>query len=231
MPVSRSTNHLLQRLPPIYRRSLLADMEEVFLPANTVLIEGGAKPEYAHFVLSGVVSFVESFENGDSVEVFSVGCEGLVEAAHLLGKANSSARAVVQIESWLARIRFHDLQVQFVEYAPLRTILQGYVQTRTFILEQLTACNRYHEVEERLARWLLMTQDKIGESSLQITQELLAEVLGTRRTTVTRAARRLQAANAIEYSRGTLGIRDRKALERKACECYSIVRALASESH
>ena len=158
-----------------------------------------------------------------------MGREGLVEATHLLGWANSPAKAVVQIESRVLRCRLSELQLQFAEYHPLRSVILAYVQRRTFILEQLCACNRHHEVEARIARWLLMMQDRLGAPDFPATQDVLAELLGTRRTTVTRAARQLRQAGFIEYSRGDMRVVNRKGLERKACECYAIVRQLAAD--
>lgn len=225
----QTTNELLQRLPRVYRQALIASMEEVSLPVSTILFEPGRVPTHAHFVLSGSISVVDSFQSGDGVEIFSVGREGLVEATHLLGQSASPARAVVQIEGRAIRCRLGELQLQFTEYRPLQSVVLAYVQRRSFILEQLSACNRHHEVDQRIARWLLMMQDRLGAQNFPITQDVLAELLGTRRTTVTRAARRLRHEGVISYSRGDMKVLNRRGLERKACECYAIVRRLAAE--
>ncbi|WP_263409516.1 Crp/Fnr family transcriptional regulator [Terriglobus tenax] len=229
--MNRRTNRLLQSLPDVYRKALIASMEEVDLPVSRILYEAGKTPKYAHFVLSGAVSVVGSLKTGDGVEVFSVGREGLVEATHLLGIGNSSTRAFVQVKGSAARIPLAELQRHFQDYQPLRSVILSYVQSRTFILEQLSACNRHHEVEPRIVRWLLMMQDRIESNAFPITQEFLAELLGTRRTTVSRAAKRLQGTGLIHYSRGNMRIVNRRGLEQSACECYAITKRLAATSN
>jgi len=167
--------------------------------------------------------------DGAAAEVGLVGNEGVVEGFHVLAPANVQTvqtRAFVQVPGTALRMRFAELRKEFLNSEPLRSLVLGYVQSQASLLGQLAACNRLHEVEERLARWLLMVQDRIGEDRLSITQEFLGMMLGARRSSVTLAAGSLQRAGLIEYHRGQVHILDRASLERIACECYPVTRKL-----
>ena len=215
-------------LPADYRSSLLARMEEVALPIPTNLYRAGEIPKYAHFMTSGITSIVTFMENGSGVEVGLIGSEGVVEAFHLLGSSNVPTSGMVQVEGSALRISFTDLQKEFIRFEPLRFCVLQAVQGQALIVNQLAACNRLHEVEERLARWLLMVSDRLGNSEFSLTQEFLAEMIGAGRTTVTMAAGSLQRSGLIEYSRGRIHILNRERMENAACECYPIVRDLNS---
>ncbi len=215
-------------LPADYRSSLLARMEEVALPIPTNLYRAGEVPQYAHFMTSGITSIVTFMENGSGVEVGLIGSEGVVEAFHLLGSANVPTTGMVQVEGSALRIPFAEFQKEFIRFEPLRFCVLQAVQGQALIVNQLAACNRLHEVEERLARWLLMVSDRIGKSEFNLTQEFLAEMIGAGRTTVTMAAGSLQRSGLIEYSRGRIHILNRERMESAACECYPIVRDLIS---
>jgi CRP-like cAMP-binding protein len=209
------------------RKALLARMTLVSLPLNHVLVRPGEEPEFAHFMTSGITSIVAFMKNGGGAEVGLVGREGLVEAMNLLGPAPSPYTAFVQIEGTALRIPFKELQKDAFAGALLRPILE-FVQRHNFILSQLAACNGLHEIEERLARWLLMVQDKIEEPQFDLTQEFLAQMLGTRRTSVSLAAGSLQRSGLIEYRRGHIQILDRDKLQSAACECYAVVHGLTN---
>lgn len=215
-------------LPADYRSSLLARMEEVALPIPTNIYRAGEVPKYAHFMTSGITSIVTFMENGSGVEVGLIGSEGVVEAFHLLGSSNVPTTGMVQVEGAALRIPFAEFRKEFIRFEPLRFCVLQAVQGQALIVNQLAACNRLHEVEERLARWLLMVSDRIGKSEFNLTQEFLAEMIGAGRTTVTMAAGSLQRSGLIEYSRGHIHILDRERMESAACECYPIVRDLIS---
>jgi CRP-like cAMP-binding protein len=201
-------------------------LRPVTLPPREVLYEPDETPKYAHFMTSGVASVVSSMANGASAEVGIWGKEGLVESLHLLGNAKVPTRCYIQVAGSALRMPFKSLQNEFHENAELREcILQG-VQSHGFILGQMAACNRLHEAGERLARWLLMVGDRMESESFFLTQEFLATMLGSRRTTVTGAATQLQRRGLIRYTRGRIHIVDRVALEGVACECYPTVRDL-----
>jgi CRP-like cAMP-binding protein len=223
---AQATNLLLASLPAPYKDSLLARLKPVSLPLKTVLYEPDETPKYAHFITSGIASIVSSMSDGSSAEVGIWGKEGLVESFHLLGRAKIPTRCFIQMEATALRIPFKELQKEFMEHVELREGVLQCVQSQGFILGQLAACNRLHEAEERLARWLLMVRDRVESETYFLTQEFLANMLGSRRTTVTAAAGTLQRKGLIKYSRGRIRIVDASGLEDAACECYRTVRKL-----
>jgi CRP-like cAMP-binding protein len=222
-------NLLIDRLPPSYREHFYSRLEPVSLPSGTTLYEPEVVPDYAHFMTSGMTSLVAFMADGAAAEVGLVGSEGVVEGFHVLGPENVQTvqtRAFVQVPGTALRMRFAELRKEFLNAEPLRSLVLGYVQSQASLLGQLAACNRLHEVEERLARWLLMVHDRIGDDRLALTQEFLGMMLGTRRSSVTLAAGSLQRAGLIEYHRGLVHILDRGKLELAACECYPVSRKL-----
>ena len=209
----------------------MARMQMVPLPVGTVLTRSGELPEYGHFMTSGITSVVTYMQDGGAAEVGLIGKEGVVEAMHLLGSANSPTTAFVQVAGSALRLPFADLQKEASQSEPLlRGILQ-FIQRHNFALTQIAACNGLHEIEERLARWLLMVQDRVESPKFDLTQEFLASMLGARRTSVTLAAGRLQQSGLIEYRRGHIHILDREKLQNAACECYPIVSGLVDGHH
>ena len=222
------SNRLLESLPTDSRTSLIARMEEIILPISTTLCRPREVPKHAHFMTSGITSVVTFMENGSGVEVGLIGSEGLVEAFHLLGPASVPTTAFVQVEGTALRMSFADLKKEFLSNEPLRTLVLRVVQGQGLMVNQLAACNRLHEIEERLARWLLMVSDRVKADQFHLTQEFLAEMIGAQRSTVTLAAGSLQRSGLIEYRRGHIHILDRERLESAACECYPIVRDLAA---
>jgi CRP-like cAMP-binding protein len=220
------SNAMLDALPTDRRESLLARMEHVDLALGTVLCAAGEHPKYAHFMTSGICSVVTFMSDGNGAEVGVIGREGLVEGINLLGPALAPTKSFIQIKGTALRLRFSELQKEFLVPGPLLHRILESVQCNGFVLSQLTACNGLHEIEERLARWLLMVGDRLHSDKFYLTQEFLAEMLGARRTSVTMAAGSLQRSGLIEYSRGNIHIVDREGLERAACECYPIVRDL-----
>jgi CRP-like cAMP-binding protein len=224
----KTFNLLLDSLPPAQRKALLTRMEPVSLPIGTILYRTGEQPDYAHFMTSGIASIVTFMANGAGAEVGLIGREGLVEAINLLGPANPPTTAFIQVEGAALRIRYAELRKQLDAPGMLFRRILEFVQCHGFILSQLAACNGLHEVEERLARWLLMVQDRVQSDSFYLTQEFLAEMLGIRRTSVSAAAGNLQKSGLIGYRRGHIQVLKRRELEGAACECYPIVRDLAS---
>jgi CRP-like cAMP-binding protein len=227
----KQSNLLLDSLPPGPRKALLARMEPIPLPVGTVLYRSGEQPEYAHFMTTGITSIVTFMADGAGAEVGLIGREGLVEAINLLGSASPPTTAFVQVEGTALRIRYAELRKELFTSEPLfREVLQ-FAQCHGFILSQLAACNGLHEVEQRLARWLLMVQDRLQSSEFYLTQEFLSEMLGIRRTSVSAAAGSLQKKGLIAYKRGNIQVLKRKGLEGVACECYPIVRDLAANQN
>ncbi|HEY1986456.1 MAG TPA: Crp/Fnr family transcriptional regulator [Terracidiphilus sp.] len=201
-------------------------MKPVVLAAREILYEPDEPPKFAHFMTSGVASIVSSMASGASAEVCIWGKEGMVESFHLLGAARIPTRGFIQVEGTALRMPFKELQKEFLENEELHGCLLQGVQSQAAIIAQLAACNRLHEAEERLARWFLMVRDRIEGDSFYLTQEFLAVMMGSRRTTVTAAAGALQRKGMIRYSRGRIRIVDPVALARSACECYATVREI-----
>ncbi|HEY0796333.1 MAG TPA: Crp/Fnr family transcriptional regulator [Acidisarcina sp.] len=221
------SNLLIEALPPDYRDDLLARMEPISAPVDTVLYAASERPPYVHFMTSGIASVVTFMADGSGTEVGLMGRESLVEGYHLLGPATVHTTGFVQLGGTALRIPFAELHKDFLTYEPLRNLILESVQAQGLILNQLAACNRLHEVEERLARWLLMVRDRLGTNQFYLTQEFLGEMLSARRTTVTLAAGTLQRSGLIEYRRGNIKLLDTEGLESAACECYPLVRGLA----
>ena len=225
---SESTNRILNALPAALRATLMAHLQHVGLPVGTVLTSPGQTPSFAHFMTSGMASVVTFMSNGVGAEVGVIGSEGLVEAISLLGPATAPTTAFIQSEGTALRMPFAELQQLFQTTGPLSQRILECVQGQGFVLSQLAACHGLHEIDERLARWLLMVRDRLGSDRFDLTQEFLAEMLGARRTSVTLAAGVLQRSGLIKYSRGHIHVIDGEGLETAACECYPIVRNLVS---
>ena len=224
--LDQSSNLLLNSLPARHRNFLLSRLRPVSLAAREPLYEADDTPKFAHFMTSGIASIVGTMSSGASAEVGIWGKEGLVECFHLLGSARIPTRCFIQIEGSALRMPFRELQKEFHENDELRECILQSVQSQGAILGQLAACNRLHEAEERLARWFLMVRDRMENDTFYLTQEFLAVMLGSRRTTVTAAAGALQRKGLIRYSRGRIHIVDPIGLEKEACECYATVREI-----
>lgn len=225
-PVS---NLLIERLSPAARASLLPHLEPIALPVNTPIYDPEKIPRHVHFLTSGMASIVTAMTTGDVAEVGIVTREGLPEALHLLGPAGVQTRAFMQIAGTGLRMPFKAFEHHFSQDTEVAGLLLNFVQYQSLTLGQIAACNRLHEVEERMARWLLMVHDRIPDDDIPLTQEFIANMLGTRRSTVTIIAGTLQRSGLIEYKRGHVRILDRQGLESTACECYGITRRLFTE--
>jgi CRP-like cAMP-binding protein len=217
-------NEILLSLPARDRESLLPRLELVRLKTHLVLHEPGDTLKSAYFCNTGLVSVLSVFEDGKSVEVGLVGKEGFVGLPLVAGFRTAATRAIAQIDGSAFRVDGKTLMDVLVECPKLERQLQRFSQIMAMQVTQIAACNRLHEVDERLARWLLMSADRIGSNSLPLTQEFLAQMLGTRRSSVTVAAGMLQKAGLIAHTRGDVKIIDRPLLEEAACECYGIMR-------
>lgn len=222
-------NSILQSLPKNEFAAVLPHLEFVELAMQQVLQEPGTNIEFGYFLNSGLVSMMVVTSDARSVEVGMVGKEGFVGAPLALGFPTSSQRALIQIKGTAFRVKAEVLRLILGEAPDLRNRISRSVQLQGLQVAQLAACNRLHEVEQRLARWLLMTHDRAIGDSLPITHDLLAQMLGSGRPSVTLAAGMLQRAGTIGYTRGQVTVLDRKALERSACECYSAIRRISSE--
>jgi CRP-like cAMP-binding protein len=216
----------LNALPMAERALLLARCRSVTLPVHSVLYESEETPLQAFFITSGFASVVTSMPDGSTVEVGVVGREGVSGSLHLLGPCIISTRCMMQLQGTALTLPLAQLATFFAQSEPIRRCLLEFVQSQSASLGQLAACHRLHLAEERLARWLLMVQDRVESDRLDLTQEFLANMLGSRRTTVTKAAGVLENTGAIAFRRGHLHILDREKLIAAACVCYPIVQQL-----
>ena len=210
-------------------RSLRPHLEYVSLPNHLVLHEAGGKLDFAYFPNRGLISLVVVMKDGRTVEAGIVGNEGFTGTLAAVGLSTSPLHAVVQITGDGFRVEVGALQ-NTLESAPhLRLMLSRYAAIRGLQVAQTAACNRLHDIGQRLARWLLMTQDRVDSGSLLITHDFLATMLGTDRPSVSEAAGALQKKKLIEYTRGAVKIVNRKKLENSACECYGVIQQYDGE--
>ena len=214
-------NKILRSMPGKESRAIFALLEFVDLPTRSILNETATPIESAYFMESGLASVLNIMEDGKSVEVGLMGKEGFVGMPLLVGFKTSPSRVVMQIPGSAFKIRAKDFSALLAECPQLQKALFRFSQEMAVQSAQIAACNRLHEVDERLARWLLMCQDRLGGNKVPLTQEFLAHMLGTRRASVTVAAGMLQKAGLIKYTRGEVKIENRKELENAACECYA----------
>ncbi|MGA7685191.1 MAG: Crp/Fnr family transcriptional regulator [Terriglobales bacterium] len=209
--------------------SLRPHLEYVSLPNHLVLHEAGAKLEFAYFPNRGLISLVVVMKDGRTAEAGIVGSEGFTGTLAAVGLSRSPLHAVVQITGDGFRIEVGALQ-NTLESAPrMQRMLSRYAAIQGMQVAQTAACNRLHDIGQRLARWLLMTQDRVDSESLLITHDFLATMLGTDRPSVSEAAGVLQKKKLIEYTRGAVKIVNRKKLENSACECYGVIQQFDGE--
>jgi CRP-like cAMP-binding protein len=216
-------NKILLELPASERDTLFSKLEFVELPTHSMLHEPGEPITHAYFINDGLASVLSVMKDGKSVEVGLAGREGFVGLPLVIGLSTSGTQVVMQVKGNAYRIAAADLKAALSRSHRLELALNRYVQTLSLQAVQVAACNRLHEVDERLARWLLMSQDRLGGDIVPLTQEFLAHMLGTRRASVTIAAGILRKAGLITYNRGSVKILDRSGLEDAACECYSAI--------
>jgi CRP-like cAMP-binding protein len=226
---NRIFNEILLGLPAREFDRLLPKLEFVRLRTHHVLHEPGDTLKSAWFCNSGLISILSVFPDGKSVEVGLVGKEGFIGVPLVAGFRTSPTRAIAQIEASAFRIDSEKLVGLLRESPKLERQLQQFSQIMAAQVTQIAACNRLHEVEERLARWLLMSADRVGSNSVPLTQEFLAQMLGTRRSSVTVAAGILEKAGLINHKRGDVRIIEREKLEDAACECYGIMQRLVED--
>jgi CRP-like cAMP-binding protein len=216
-------NHLLAALPAAEYERLRLALTRVELPLGQVLFESGAPLDYVYFPCAGLVSLLHKTADGASGEVAVIGNDGCVGIAILLGGGTMPSRAIVQIAGHAWRIKPEPILEEFHRGGVLQHLLLRYVQALMAQISQTVVCNRHHSVEQQLGRWLLLSLDRIDSGEIRMTQKLLGYMLGVRRTGITEAARRLQAAGLIRHARGCITVLDRAALEARGCECYGVV--------
>ena len=216
-------NHILASLPKTELRALEPHLVLMDLPRRHMLTEAGEKIGFGYFLEGGLASVVVILENGSTVEVGVVGREGMVGLPILMGTDQIPCQTFMQMAGKGYRVKANILRENFERSPHLRKLLMRYLQLHLVQASQTAACNRLHEVEERMARWLLICQDRVNSQEISLTHEFLAQMLGTRRSSVTIAAGVLHRAGLIDYSRGHVSILDPEGLKRTACECFRAI--------
>lgn len=219
-------NSLLAELPLTEYRRLLAALEPVTLRCGDVLYEPGAKIQYAYFPVDCAVSLLAVADDGRVQGAALVGYEGMIGVSLVLGVDVSTVRAQVQTTGMAMRVKTTLFYRSFPQCPVFQRKAYRYTHAMLALARQTGACNSFHAAEARLARWLLLTSDRVMSEKFVLTQAYLAEMLGVRRVTITEAAGRLQDRNLIGYCRATIRILDRRGLQAAACQCYSKIRSL-----
>jgi CRP-like cAMP-binding protein len=220
-PLATAQNHLLELLPDADRQRILARCDSVQLVLGDVLCEAGMPLLHAYFPVDGFISLLTRIEDHPSLEVGMVGREGLFGVTLALGVTASPLQALVQGTGQAWRIPAASLQRELARSAVLRLTVHRYLSVVMVQMASSAACLRFHLIGPRLARWLLMSEDRAHASRFQVTHEFLACMLGVRRVGVTVAAGALQRQGLITYHRGQVTVRDRSGLEAAACSCYA----------
>ncbi|HUF23962.1 MAG TPA: Crp/Fnr family transcriptional regulator [Vicinamibacterales bacterium] len=219
-------NRLLALLPSHELQRLMSRMERVPMTRKRVLHKGGEPIHEVYFPNDGVCSMTTVMRDGRMVEVATIGNEGLVGLNAMFCRETTNSESLVQVpgtDAWALGV--HDFRAELEQGTGLAMVVNRYLQAFLVMVLQSAACNSLHSAEERCARWLLMTRDRVGSEEFPMTQELLAVMLAVRRPTVTLILQKLGQRGLVRYSRGRLAIANGAGLEQVACECYSTVRA------
>jgi CRP-like cAMP-binding protein len=217
-------NHLLSVLPKAEWERIAPHLVELDMPLGEVVYESGDRLDYVYFPTTAIVSLLYVMEDGASAEIAIVGNEGLIGIALFMGGETTPSRAVVQSAGQAYRLGAHFLKEEFHRAGPVQRLLLRYTQALITQMAQTAVCNRHHSIDQQLCRWLLLSVDRLPSNELRMTQELIANMLGVRRSGVTEAAMKLQDAGLIRYSYGHIEVIDRPGLEARVCECYGVVR-------
>jgi len=221
---ARGSNRVLANIPTKEYRRLQANLEPVKLKFGQVLYEPGKPIQRVYFPVDCLISLLTAVDRRRTLEVGVVGNEGMAGMPFILGMGVSGVRAIVQGEGLALCMASGPFRIEFKRNVPLQEGLYRYTYALMAQISQTAACNRFHDAEQRLSRWLLMTHDRIGSDEFPLTHEFLAHMLGLRREGVTEAASELKRRKLITYSRGKIQILDLKRLKASSCSCYQIVK-------
>lgn len=226
MQPASPTSRFLRAIPAESADRIIDASRFVELPQKTQLYLRGERPRHLFLLTTGIASVVYSSSHGSTLELETIGGEGLVGWNFLLGASPSITDCFIQIAATGYRVPFAVLEQEFRESEAFRRYVLEFVQYESTQAQQIAVCNRLHQAEARYARWLLMVQDRIHSDKLTLTQEFLSTMLGTRRTTVAEVSSELARAGIIESRRGAVIIRSRAKLEARTCECYGVLQGL-----
>jgi CRP-like cAMP-binding protein len=217
-------NQLLAALPETDYRRLVDQFDLVEMGTGTAVYESGQRMHFAYFPTSCTISLLYETETGASVEIATIGYEGLVGVPLFMGGESTPGRAIVQTGGCSYRVRAAVLKQEFSRGGAFQQLALRYSQALITQMAQSTACNRHHTVDQQVCRKLLVSMDRLRSNDIPMTHDLIASMLGVRRVSVTETACRMQAAHLIQYSRGKITILDRAGIEQLACECYGVVK-------
>ncbi|HZU22955.1 MAG TPA: Crp/Fnr family transcriptional regulator [Terriglobales bacterium] len=223
-PPATYKNRVLAGLSPAEIRRLVPHLSRMTFKQGQTLAARNKKIVYAYLLEDGMASVVITMRNGGTVEVGVVGREGVVSLPGIFGTSPMALTTFIQAAGHGFRIDAERLRAEVVRSPSLRRSLEALLHLQILLMAQSAACNRLHEINQRLARWLLTCRERVGSDCLLLKHDFLAQMLGTRRSSVTLAAGALQRKGLIDYSRGKVTIRDLRGLEAAACECYAVVR-------
>jgi CRP-like cAMP-binding protein len=218
-------NKILAALPKAEFDQLLPKMESVQLNLNEVLFRPGDRIKHVYFLTDGIVSLLTILESGTTIEVAVIGSEGIAGLSVIMGVDKATNQALVQATGHAFRLPTDELRARFNKNLGLRSLLMRYTHVLLTMVSQNAACNQMHTVEERLARWLLLTHDRVGKNDFEFTQEFMSHMLAVRRAGVSVAANTLRRAGLIDYQRGGITVLNRPGLEEASCECYRTIEA------
>ena len=217
-------NHILDSLPAEERERLFPHLKLVEMPLGMVLYESGEALRHIYFPTDSIVSLLYVMKDGASAEIAIVGNEGAIGVSLFMGGETTPSRAIVQSAGFAYRLTGRRLKQEFERHGQLLHVLLRYTQSLITQMSQTAVCNRHHSIDQQLCRWLLLSLDRLPSNRLDMTQELIANMLGVRREGVTGAAGKLQEKGVIRYSRGHITVLDRPKLEKLSCECYAVVK-------
>jgi CRP-like cAMP-binding protein len=217
-------NHLLAALPQSVQERVLPHLEFTQLALGQVLYESGDTMRHVYFPTNAIVSLLYVMEDGSSAEISVVGNEGVLGVALFMGGESTPSRAIVQSAGSAYRLAGQRMKDEFHRHTEMQSLLLRYTQSLLTQMAQTAVCNRHHSIDQQLCRWLLLSLDRLTGNQLVMTQELIADMLGVRRESVTDAAGKLQKQGVIEYQRGHITVVDRPQLEKICCECYAVVK-------
>jgi len=223
-PHTPNQNKLLRALPRAEFERLRPHLEPQTLQLGSPVYESGMQAQFVYFPVDCIISLLYVMENGDAAEIAVVGNEGVAGIASFMGGDTVTSRAVVQSAGAAYRIFPDVIRNEFARGDVLHDLLLRYTQALIAQMAQTAVCYRHHPVEKQLCRWLLLSLDRLPSNRLDMTQEMIANMLGVRREGVTEAAGKLQDAGIIRYSRGHIVVLDRPKLEQQVCECYAVVK-------
>lgn len=222
-------NNLLEGLPPNELEPIRSAAERVRPRMRQVLFEQRGPMPFAYFPLNGVFSLLEQMEDGGVIETLTIGSEGMVGLPAVLGASHSPTRVICQVSGWALRIPVTLLIAAAPRNGVLFDRLARYAQARLTALSRSVACNRLHSAQQRYARWVLTTQDRVGMDEFPMTQDFLAQMLGVTRPTISLVGQELQALQLVHHAQGRLTVDDRDGLEQISCECYRTTRRAFEE--